>query len=82
MRFGIEVKNAYRNGQWIVAHLNLCLSFVYLTNDKILTVKFANIDSFRLRLIDQKDIKFLRKLRNENREFFLESNYISVRGMV
>ena len=22
MRFGIEVKNAYRNGQWIVAHLN------------------------------------------------------------
>ena len=80
MRFGIEVKNANRNGQWIVAHLNLHFSFVFLSNDKILTVRLANIDSFKLRLIVRKDIKFLRKLRNENRKFFLESNYISVKG--
>ncbi|KKP92663.1 MAG: hypothetical protein UR98_C0021G0010 [Parcubacteria group bacterium GW2011_GWA1_36_12] len=43
-------------------------------------MRLANIDSFKLRLITRKDIKFLRKLRNENREFFLESNYISVKG--
>ena len=40
------------------------------------TVKLA-IDKIRLRPLEKKDLEFLRRIRNDNRQYFLDSSYIS-----
>ena len=39
-------------------------------------VKLAT-DEIRLRLLEKKDLRFLRRLRNENRQYFLDNSYVS-----